>query len=542
LCLCVFVVLFPMRIFPRIARPKFKRLIRRVGKWRRYFTIARTFLLVEILALFFALLFVLSGNRAVSLDRLGHRADLLVFTAAIALFGLAHFIVARSIVPVLERRFSPAPYDERRILFDLGQEAQAATNLNQLYELIVKRIGEALETENVSILVRYDPTGDYICRISTQKATSREVKNPVLARNAFMVKRLRSLRMPVDISQQDFDTWKRAFSSAPRSLREARDHERQTLEQIRSSLLVPIRIKEQLVGILSLGPRRTQHTFSTADREMLLSVAGQLAFVIENSKLVERMVAEEQLRLELELATEVQQRLFPSNPPSSDSIELAGFCQPAHGVGGDYYDFLLFNNEQTGIAIADVSGKGISAALLMSIVQASLRSQALADDAGYRMRRSPAELVSTLNQLLCLSTGAENYVTFFYGQFDARTRLLTYVNAGHNPPFLIQARNSYCTRLVQGGSVIGLFKHFRYEQETIQMYSGDLLVAYTDGVTEAVNSAGEEFGEARLQEALMSAAHLSVTELRGEILRLVQEWCSGVPQHDDLTFVALKVK
>ena len=531
-----------MRILPRFARPKFRPLTRRIAKWRRQLTIARTFLGVEVLGLVFAIIFLLSGNRAVSIDRFGSRADLLVFTGAMALFGLAHIIAARSIVPILERRFSPAPYDERRILFDLGQEAQVATNLNQLYELIVNRIGEALETENVSILVRYDPTGNYICRVSTQKPASREAKNPVLARDAFMVTRLRSLRIPVDISQQDFEVWKKALGSAPRSLREAREQERKTLEQIRSCLLVPIRIKEQLVGILSLGPRRTQHPFSTADKEMLMSVAGQLAFVIENSKLVERMVAEEQLRLELELATEVQQRLFPSNPPATDSIELAGFCQPARGVGGDYYDFLLFNNEQTGIAIADVSGKGISAALLMSIVQASLRSQALADDAGYKMRRSPAELVSTLNQLLCLSTGAANYATFFYSQFDVRTRQLTYVNAGHNPPFLIQARNGYCTRLTQGGSVIGLFKHFRYEQETIQLYSGDLLVAYTDGVTEALNSAGEEFGETRLQEALMSAANLPVTELRTEILRLVQDWCSGVPQHDDLTFVALKVK
>jgi phosphoserine phosphatase RsbU/P len=302
------------------------------------------------------------------------------------------------------------------------------------------------------------------------------------------------------------------------------------------------------------------------------------------------------LRRELALASEVQQRLFPDRPPTSDSLELAGYCQPARGVGGDYYDFLALDDEQIGIAVADVAGKGISAALVMSIVQASLRSQTMAPGGASRQSSSSlAELVSTINRLLCSSTGSATYVTFFYGQFDERTRRLSYINAGHNPPLLLRATNGAarrlaaeagsgrelsepylsvksissaetaeqliadvlarpdsvagerqmtdnCLRLTTGGLVIGLFDHSHYEQETIQLHIGDLLVAYTDGVTEALNEAGEEFGESRLQSSLMQAAHLSANDVRDSLVKSLQVWCAGAPQHDDLTFVVLKVK
>jgi sigma-B regulation protein RsbU (phosphoserine phosphatase) len=289
----------------------------------------------------------------------------------------------------------------------------------------------------------------------------------------------------------------------------------------------------------------------------------------------------------------VQQRLFPENPPTSASLELAGYCQPARGIGGDYYDFLALDDEQIGICVADVAGKGISAALVMSVVQASLRSQTMSHKDSGREKNSLAGLVSTINRLLCSSTGTATYVTFFYAQFDERTRRLTYTNAGHNPPLLLrsvkgakrlaavnggremserplslksvaQAESAEqliadvlampdtlpaeypmtdgCLRLSAGGLVIGLFDQTHYEQETIQLHSGDLLVAYTDGVTEAMNEAGEEYGEERLQSSLMELTHLSADQVRDRLVKSLQVWCAGAPQHDDLTFIVLKVK
>jgi sigma-B regulation protein RsbU (phosphoserine phosphatase) len=235
-------------------------------------------------------------------------------------------------------------------------------------------------------------------------------------------------------------------------------------------------------------------------------------------------------------------------------------------VGGDYYDFLRLGRSQVGIAVADVAGKGISAALLMSIVQASLRSQAPSVDGRL------TELVSSMNRLLHRSTDASSYATFFYAQFDGQTRRLTYVNAGHNPPMLLSAepalsRSSGEPALIAssevqrvaagieaestgqrlklletGGPVIGLFEGCHYEQEAIQMQGGDVLVAYTDGVTEALNPEGEEFGEARLRRIASAGAHLSAGELNEKIVSSVRQWCRDAAQYDDLTLVVMKVK
>lgn len=563
-----------MRIFPRFFFRRLKPMGRRLRHWRRHLTVARAAFALECLAFGAVLLFLLTGSRLSFLDRWGQRADAALLAAVSVLFGVVHTLARRRVVPRLERYFAPAAYDEHRILFDLGQEAHAAGSVEQLYRFVVARIGEAVETESVAIFVREEATGDFVCRVAARAptrlashqtvmpsggvATLDDPSSSRLARDAFVVRRLQHLTLPLSVTTEDFEVWSRAFANEPDEEREARERESATLKRIGSQLLVQIRIKNRLAGILSLGARRARHEYTQGDAEMLMSVASQLALIIENARLAERMVAEERLRRELALAAEVQQRLFPARAPASSAAELAGFCQPARGVGGDYYDFLTFGNNQIGIAVADVSGKGISAALLMSNVQASLRSQALAHNSP-GPHGTLADLVAAMNRLLCASTGTASYVTFFYGQFDERTQQLTYVNAGHNPPLLVRAgardvqpvgqRNgavviaaSPYLRLDTGGMVVGLFEDVGYEEETIQLRTGDLLLAYTDGVTEAVNAAGEEFGEARLQELLTTSADLPAAKIRDEIVRRVGVWCMGVAQHDDLTFVVLKVK
>lgn len=568
-----------MRVFPRFIIRPLRPHARRVWAWRRHLTVARVAFALQCVTFGAALAYLLTGSRAKVLDEWGPRADAFALTAASILFGLLHRTGRRRLVPWLDRYFSPAAYDEHRILFDLGQEAHAAATTDQLYHFIVNRIREAVDTEGAAVFVRDDQTGDFACRASTRTAARLAPHQTVmpsggepaadcsglrLPRRAFTVQRLQSLAFPLSVTAEDFETWDRAFASEPDSAREARASERRTLQQAGANLLVQIRLKNRLVGILSVGPRRTRHAYTQGDKEMLMSVASQLAFVIENSKMAERMVAEERLRRDLVLAAEVQQQLFPASAPLSTSAELAGFCQPARGIGGDYYDFLTFGNNKIGVAVADVSGKGISAALLMSNVQASLRSQALAHNADGARPRSLADLVSAMNRLLCSSTGPASYVTFFYGEFDEGTQQLTYVNAGHNPPMLLRAGEAEPAalgprtnggglghlhaaappylRLDKGGMVVGLFEDVGYEEETVQLRPGDLLLAYTDGVTEAENVDGEEFGEARLQEVLTDSAALPAAKIRDEIVRRVIAWCEGQPQHDDLTFVVLKVK
>jgi sigma-B regulation protein RsbU (phosphoserine phosphatase) len=518
------------------------------------------------------LLIVLSGGRSEFIDRFGRRGDLIVLGLLLALFALLHSLVKRRLLPRLERRFSPAPYDEHRILFDLGQEARAATGIDQLYASIAARIGESFETPTVSIFVRDEASGNYVCRICTRKPMvisgpdGGEISSSFkLSRDAFVVRRLSGLTTPLVIEPAEFETWAQALSSATPALREARRLERETLQQIDAHLLVQVRTKDRLSGILVLNLRRGQFPYSAADKEVLMSVAAQLGLVIENARLAERMVAEERLRRELALAAEVQRRLLPERAPDCAALELSGCCQPARGVGGDYYDFVSGDNGQISIVIADVSGKGISAALVMSNLQASLRSQTMAQMVTKNLRVSLVDMVAAVNRLLCSSTDSATYVTFFGAQFDEQSRKLTYVNAGHNPPFLLRtskeiarekvpvavaltsndrngdAANGW-TQLTTGGPVMGIFERCSYEQETIQLHSGDLLVAYTDGVTEALDVAGEEFSEARLQEIVASLTNLSADELRDVLLERIQSWCAGAPQHDDLTFIVLKVK
>jgi phosphoserine phosphatase RsbU/P len=594
-----------MKALRRIFRRYYAPLDRRLRKAAARLQPARALLIVEAAAMCAALALLLTGSRAASLDRFGGRADILILLVATALLALLHFYVNRAVLARLIRRRPLRPYDEQRILFDLGRAARGVTNTGQIYELVVREIADALHSTNVSIFVRDDVAGNYVCRVSSKElkgeyGADKDLRaGHAFPASALIVKRLRGLTAPLGLTPSDLDTWRRAAAASPDVFRRVeREHECATLEAVDARLILGITIRERLVGILSLGLRKGARGYSAEDKRMLMSVASQLAFIIENAKLTERMVAEEGLRRELALAREVQQRLLPECAPQSESFELAAFCEPARAVGGDYYDFLTPADNQIGIAVADVAGKGISAALLMSNVQASLRSQTMhyraSDD-----NRSLSELVGTMNRLVHRSTGTASYVTFFYAQFDERARTLTYVNAGHNPPLLVRAKkccggftdsrpqtinnrgsyrkpepgglmaereygscagvglleaemdfaddfnsraNSFEVReLTAGGPVLGVFDDCYYQQETVRMERGDLLVAFTDGLTESLDREGREFGEDRLREALISCAHLSADEVRDEVVRRVREWSARTAQHDDLTFVVMKV-
>ncbi|MDQ3803040.1 MAG: SpoIIE family protein phosphatase [Acidobacteriota bacterium] len=556
---------------------------RRAGGW---LTPALTVRGLEALALALLLLFTLTGARGVRLDHLGARADAALILAAAALLIALEFSVNRRFVHALGRRFAGHTYDERRLLFDLGRAARAATNINQLYELVVKELAGALGTSHVSIFVSDERTGDFIRRVcSTEHAQKRgtraegggmaeQARGAVLTKDSLVVRRLRNLSAPLGITQRDLDTWLRSLASCDRAARERRELECATLLDIRARLLVGVTMHGRLVGILSVGPPDGSRQFSADDKRMLMSIANQLAFIIVNAKLAERMVAEEGLRRELALAREVQQRLLPAQPPPVNGMSLSGFCQPASAIGGDYYDFLRLGENQVGFAVGDVAGKGIGAALLMSNVQASWRSQILAQGAGAGVRGALAELVQTMNRLIFHSTGAASYVTFFCATLDTRSRALSYVNAGHNPPLLVRKKGRNVAspgaeqrpdrrraategifggagdsvsekfrveELPTGGPVLGVFEEWRYEQDSVLLESGDLLIAYTDGLTEALNAAGEEFGVGRLSEALAACAGGSADEVREHVVERVRGWCAGAPQHDDLTFVVLTV-
>ncbi len=536
-----------MRILPHVQMPT-PRAARRI--WRRskgHLTLRRIYYFVEFLLFAIIYLIVFSGQRLRTIDTFGQRTDAVASLILIAAFIVIHILARRRLLPRIESHYTPAPYDERKIFFDLGQGSQNVASIEQLYQHVAERIRGALDASNAAIFTRDEATGHFNLRVVASQGRTGEAdlagKRLQLSKRAFVVRRLMNLSTPLIIEPREIETWSQALNSVLPSQREERANEHEALRTIKSTILVQIKQKNELVGILSFGPRRGGFQYSAADRELLMSIAGQLALMIDNARLTERMVAQERMRRELALAAEVQQRLLPSRAPKSVGLEIAGFCEPARGVGGDYYDFINFDNSQLGVAIADVAGKGMPAALLMSTVQATLRSLTARNGSTSPANYNLSSIVSKLNRLLFNSTNGEHYVTFFYATFDPSTQCLTYVNAGHNPPFFLRSNGSVEFReLTSGGLVAGAFEHAVYEQETVQMKPDDLLFLYTDGLSEALNVDGEEFGASRIMDTLKTIASLSADQIRDVVARRVKEWCAGMSLYDDLTFVVLKVK
>ena len=534
-----------MRILPRLNMPTRKAARRLWRHTKAHLTLKRIYYSVEFLL--FALVFfvVFSGGRLRFIDAWGGRMDTIVSILLLAVFVITHIVARRRLLPKIESYYAPAPYDERKIFFDLGQGSQHVASIDQLYQRVAEKVRIALDASNAAIFIRDDASGNFNLRVLTGAAESCPPGKPLqLNKRAFVVRRLMNLSTPLLIEPREIETWSQALNSVLPSAREERASEHAVLRAIKSTLLVQIRQKNELVGILSFGPRRGGFHYSVADRELLMSIAAQLALIIDNARLTERMVAQERMRRELALAAEVQQRLLPSCAPKGVAMEVAGFCEPARGVGGDYYDFINFDNSsQLGLAIADVAGKGMPAALLMSTVQATLRSLTARNGSNTSAHSELASIVTKLNRLLFNSTNGEHYVTFFYATFDEATQLLTYVNAGHNPPIYLQADSDFEVRqLTSGGLVAGAFEHAAYEQETVQMKANDLLFLYTDGLSEALNVEGEEFGTSRIMDTLKSIKTLSADQIRDVVVRSVKEWCTGMSLYDDLTFVVMKVK
>lgn len=534
-----------MRILPRLNMPT-RKAARRI--WRHtkgHLTLKRIYYSVEVIL--FAIIFVLvfSGSRLRLIDAWGGRMDTIVSVLLLAIFVITHILARRRLLPKIQRYYAPAPYDERKIFFDLGQGSQHVATIDQLYQRVAENVRNALDASNAAIFIRDDSSGNFNLRILTGAPEGCPPgKQLQLNKRAFVVRRLMNLSTPLLIEPKEIETWSQALNSVLPSTREERASEHDVLRAIKSTLLVQIRQKNELVGILSFGPRRGGFQYAVADRELLMSIAAQLALIIDNARLTERMVAQERMRRELALAAEVQQRLLPSCAPKGLAMEVAGFCEPARGVGGDYYDFINFDNSsQLGLAIADVAGKGMPAALLMSTVQATLRSLTARNGSNTPAHSELSSIVSKLNRLLFNTTNGEHYVTFFYATFDQATQRLTYVNAGHNPPLYLSDDSDFEVRqLTSGGMVAGAFEHTAYEQETVQMKSNDLLFLYTDGLSEALNVEGEEFGTSRIMETLKSIKTLSADQIRDVVVRSVKEWCSGMALYDDLTFVVMKVK
>lgn len=541
----------------------------------RYLLVSHGFRLLQAVAVLAALMFMLTGSRIVFIDRYGNRADIVasifVTIATIVLLTTLN----RRVMASIDRRFFREAYDAELILTELGEAIPTLSKTRQLVELIASKITAALHPENVTIFLDDEERGAYVAAFSSDASGAgaelpARLRGLVLHYDEWPINELRKSILNLPESSEAGHLSQRAVLkvySVPS------DHNNQTLQAVHSALLMPISANGRLQGLISLGRRLSDLPYAPEDKRLLLAVSSQMGSFIENMELLSRLVEEERTARELEMATEVQRHLFPADGLEDDTLEIYGTCLPARGVGGDYYDYFDTNDRRTCIAIADVAGKGIAAALLMSTVQASLRCQLISGD------KSLADVVSSMNRLLQRSTGDGDYATFFLAQFDKRTHGLTYVNAGHNPPMLVravrasprvsgellhvpgiprfpsnrvarttarlavsEAEEPVVRRLTTGGPIIGTFLDGPYEQETIQLQSGDMLVVYTDGVTEALNPPGVEFGEEKLRSIVAESLQLPARELAARVIAKVLEWQGRASQHDDITLIIVKVK
>jgi sigma-B regulation protein RsbU (phosphoserine phosphatase) len=428
----------------------------------------------------------------------------------------------------LDRRFFRENYNAENVLSELSEQVRSIVETKPLLETVAARISETLHVPQVAVLL--GGSGFYRPAFAMGYATLPTVAFPTKTGTAMVLK---SQKEPARVFLNDRDSWVYREDSI-------NEEERGKLATLRSELLLPLAVRDKLLGFISLGPKRSEEPYTGSDVRLLKSVAAQTGLALENADLMQTIADEvahrERLNREVEIAREVQERLFPQKLPPIRGLDYAGHCRPALGVGGDYYDFLALPHGQLGIAIGDVSGKGIAAALMMASLQASLRSEAT------RAPENLAAAVGNINRLVYEASSSNRYATFFYGQYSPAEGRFDYVNAGHNAPMLFHRSSSDDTlvRLEPGGTVVGLLEDAVYVQGSVRLRPGDILVAYTDGISEAMNVDDEEWGEERLLEAIQTGRGDSAQELLKHLFEAATLFAGAAPQHDDMTLVVLR--
>ncbi len=560
----------------------------------KYTLVSRGFLVLEGLFIFILIGFTNQPLLLHFFPQLGPNW-LALLAAGLALAGMAGLKeLNRWLFPRIDRRFFREAYNAQQVLTDLRRKVRhLAAQPEQLLWMVSDCIGKALYPNQIALFLRgpiWEAAGPgghlmgtgtagswgdgfYAPAIqpppaSNRKAITAPESNPqeklVLLEQSFIGRQLAFMAQhepeTLEVYLDDPKSWTQALVSNA-AVAEQAYQERLLLEKLKARLLVPLIAGQQILGFLCLGEKLSEEPYSRDDKELLLTLAEQVAIALDYSRLIKQVAEQEKLKRELEIAQEVQAQLFPQILPVLPGLDYAGLCRAARGVGGDYFDFLLLEPGKLGLALGDISGKGIAAALLMAGLQAALRSYAPIRGGQLGL------LAADLNRLMCASVDGSKYATFFYCLYEDHSRQLTYVNAGHNPPLLFHpfdlggndfdkatsnetamlltagcATTMSVERLEASGTVIGLFPDISYESRIISCLPGDILVIYSDGVTEARNEKEEEFGEERLQAMVQMHGHLSAQELLQLLLKEVIQFAGSAPQHDDLTLVIAKIR
>src|SRR2546421_5209556 len=413
--------------------------------------------------------------------------------------------------------------DKLRMLLDITKKISRSLDLQEVLNLVM---------DTLDSLIPYDAAGIFVVKCMDESAVA-EGEEPCVfqaeAVRGYDIDELTNLHLKLGeglIGQV-------ALSSEPITSPDVRKepHYINARKETRSEMVAPIISNTEVIGVFDLESDELD-AYSEDDLQVLMMLASQVAIIIEKVMLHEQLIEKKRLEGQLEVARQLQLELLPANDPVLDGFDISAYNFPTEEVSGDYYDWVRIHDDEIGIVVADVSGKGVPAALLMAFLRASLRA---ATHIGY----SPHISMSKVNYLLWESIERNQFVTAFYGLLDASNRTLAYTNAGHNPPLLMDAEGN--ARFIdRGGVPLGMFRDTRYYEYYLTLEPGELLLLYTDGVTEANNPKGQEYGTDRLVRALKDSRHLSARALIDFIQHDVLEWTDGLGATDDITFFVIK--
>ena len=399
---------------------------------------------------------------------------------------------------------------ELRTLFEIGKELNGTLEKERIVNLLIYAVmGELVVSRCYVYLIENESLRLFACRGLKVDDLSRQA----LSDDAFLAA-LSTIDRLLDIEQEN-------LAPALEPLRE---------QQLK--LVIPMQIQEEKRGLLVVGDKITSQPFQSDEIEFLSTLCNLAIISVENASLFEEALEKERIEEELNIAREIQQRLLPNECPSTEAIEISGLNIPTSQVGGDYFDCIPIDDDHLAIAIADVSGKGIPASLLMSSLHAGLRN--LITPGG-----DIRAMVGRLNNFIQANTNFDKFITFFYCEFNLVDSTLSYVNAGHNFPYLFRADGSV-KRLETGGLLLGMMPNMPYDAETVPMAKGDVLLLFTDGVTEAKSAEDEDFEEERLEDVVRPALQLPMKALLGLVVDAVRTHSAGMPQSDDITMMAVR--
>jgi len=404
---------------------------------------------------------------------------------------------------------------ELSTLYEVSKLLTTTMELDQILKLIVKTTANTIGVKACSLRLLNEKTGEMILKAAYGLSEEYTLKGQVFAWRGVYRDVISKGEVAIVF---DAPTDPR-FEYAKKALEEG----------IKSMLIVGLLIQDKPIGALSVYTDRPYH-FSKEQTQIFKGIANEASAVIEKAMLYEERVERQRMEQELAAAAKIQANLMPQVIPQVSKFQISAKNLPSQMIGGDFYDFIKFGESHLGIVIADVSGKGISGAILMASARASLRAY-LEDP------HTVKDAIANLNRVLCRDTQSDQFVTLFYGMLDVQETTLTYTNAGHNPPILF--RNREIITLSRGGLILGVLPNAVYEEERIQLMKGDLMLFYTDGIVEAQKD-NTYFGIERLSELIQANMSLSASEILGKVLEVVGEFTSDSSKSDDTTIIVLK--